>query len=67
VLRGVKAKERTGAELVGPTSMVKWRVGGENGLVWDLSWNVDGWNAAIGNFLVALLVVGSWSGCLIVG
>jgi hypothetical protein len=67
VFREVKAEERTGVELVGPTSMAKCWVGGENGLVWGSAWNVYGWIAAIGGSLVALQVVGGWPGCLIVG
>lgn len=50
VFREVKAEKGTGVGLVGPTSKANCWVGGENGLVWDSGWNVNGWNAAIGEF-----------------
>ena len=50
MFREVKAEKRTGVGLVGPTSKVNCWVGGENGLVWGLDWNVNGWNAAIREF-----------------
>jgi hypothetical protein len=49
----VKVEKRTGVGLVGLVGLISkvncW-VEGEDGLVWDSDWNVNGWNAAIGEF-----------------